>query len=167
MFSLTLTAEAQSLLEKIRAKGMAIVTAESCTGGLLSALLTEVPGSSDVFFHGWVTYANEAKEKLISVPGALIAEKGAVSEEVARAMAEGAEKVASSLYPGKEIIAVSITGIAGPGGGSEEKPVGTVHLAVKAGSKIIHVKEWFRGDREKVRLQAVEKAVHLIRSAIA
>lgn len=167
MFSLLHKAEAQRLIDTARSKGIAIVTAESCTGGLLSALLTEVPGSSDVFLQGWVTYANEAKEKLIGVPSTLIAEKGAVSEEVARAMAEGAQQTAQTLFVDRRIIAVSITGIAGPGGGSEEKPVGTVHLAASIDNKTIHTKEWFRGDREKVRLQAVEKAVYLLGTAIA
>ncbi|MFO1242323.1 MAG: CinA family protein [Rickettsiales bacterium] len=110
MFSLTLIDQASTLIEKARQKQCLIVTAESCTGGLFSALLTEVPGSSDVFQAGWITYANEAKIQLLGVDAELINAHGAVSEEVARAMAQGA---AESVDPisGQKNYAVSVTGI--------------------------------------------------------
>lgn len=166
MFSNLFFSTALEVLEKARRKKIAVVTAESCTGGLLSALLTEVPGSSDVFLAGWVSYANEAKEQMIDVPPALLKAHGAVSEEVARAMAQGALKQAGNLTR-QSLRAVSITGIAGPGGGSEEKPVGTVHIAV-AGSGIgtLHGKELFRGGREIVRSQAIEKALRLLSQSL-
>lgn len=162
MFSLTLIEQASRLLHVARRSETCIVTAESCTGGLLSALLTEVPGSSDVFLQGWVTYANKSKENLLNVSHQLIADYGAVSEEVARAMAVGAYDEGKSFFASKKLISAAITGIAGPDGGSEEKPVGTVHIAVKALDGILHTKECFRGGREKVRLQAVECALQML-----
>lgn len=119
-----LSAAAAALLDLCRARGLRIATAESCTGGLLAALLTEHAGASDVFERGFVTYSNAAKTELLGVSPDLIFQHGAVSEPVARAMAEGA------LAHSAAGIAVSVTGIAGPGGGSPEKPVGLVHIAV-------------------------------------
>ena len=115
---------AKKLLELCREKGVMIATAESCTGGLIAATLTEIAGSSDVVDRGFVTYSNDAKTEMLKVPAEMIVGHGAVSEPVARAMAEGA------LAKSRANIAVAVTGIAGPGGGSDEKPVGLVHLAV-------------------------------------
>src|SRR3984957_20914030 len=123
MFAAALLAQAEKLLADARAKGLKIATAESCTGGLIAGLLTEIPGSSDVVERGFVTYSNAAKEDLLDVPPDLIRQYGAVSEPVARAMAEGALK--HSLAH----LAVAVTGIAGPGGGTAEKPVGLVYIA--------------------------------------
>src|SRR6201996_2211190 len=115
----TLT-EAEALLAACRAKGIMLATAESCTGGLIAAALTAIAGSSDVVDRGFVTYSNEAKHQMIGVPMALIETHGAVSEQVAAAMAEGA------LARSRAAIAVSVTGVAGPSGGSADKPVGLV-----------------------------------------
>ena len=124
MFDQALSAQSEGLLQALRASGLMIATAESCTGGLIAGLLTEIAGSSDVVDRGFVTYSNEAKQDCLGVPAELIARDGAVSSTVARAMAEGA------LRHSRADIAVSVTGVAGPGGGSAEKPVGLVHLAV-------------------------------------
>ena len=139
-----------------RAK-LKVATAESCTGGLVAAALTEVPGSSEIVERGFVTYSNEAKEEMLAVSPALLRAFGAVSEPVARAMAEGA------LARSHADMAVSITGIAGPGGGSLEKPVGLVHfgLARKArATQTMH--RIFGGDRAMVRTLAVEFALELL-----
>ena len=114
---------AKSVNDHLRDAGHMMATAESCTGGLVAAALTAVPGSSDILFGGYVTYANRAKIEMIDVPDDLIAHHGAVSEPVARAMAEGARRTAGVD------LAIAITGVAGPGGGSVEKPVGLVHFA--------------------------------------
>src|SRR5258705_7052125 len=118
-----LMAEAQALLDVCRTRKLTIATAESCTGGLLAATLTDIPGSSDVFDRGFVTYSNAAKQLMLGVPGAVLASQGAVSRATAEAMAAGA-LVNSGVH-----LAVSITGIAGPGGGLPDKPVGLVHCA--------------------------------------
>lgn len=134
-----------------------IATAESCTGGLLSALLTELPGSSRYFTHGFVTYANAAKTSMLHVPSALIAEYGAVSEPVASAMAQGARTVADAA------LAAAITGIAGPDGGTEQKPVGTVHIAVaRRDLAMLHQRFLFTGARDVIRLKAVEAALQML-----
>lgn len=117
---------ARRVLAEARARGLIIATAESCTGGMVAAALTSIAGSSDVFDRGFVTYSNAAKTAMIGVPAPLISAQGAVSAEVAAAMAEGALKASGAS------LAVAITGVAGPGGGSVEKPVGLVHLAVAA-----------------------------------
>lgn len=116
---------ARQTLDLARARGVMIATAESCTGGLVAMLLTEIPGSSDVFERGFVTYSNRAKQETLGVPFDLIERHGAVSEEVARAMAEGA------LLRSAAQVAVGVTGVAGPGGGTEAKPVGLVHIAAR------------------------------------
>jgi nicotinamide-nucleotide amidase len=149
---------ATTLLEHARTQGFHIVTAESCTGGLIAGALTAIPGSSDVVDHGFVVYTNKAKTDLLGVPQALIQEHGAVSEEVARAMAEGA------LTRSGVDVAVSCTGIAGPGGGTAAKPVGLVHIAAaRAGQTTLHLECRF-GDigREAVRLKSVEEALKLV-----
>ena len=158
MFSDELRANAERLLAAARAKGLKIATAESCTGGLIAGLLTEIAGSSDVFERGFVTYSNEAKETMLGVPGALLRQHGAVSQSVARAMAEGA--IRNSLAQ----VSVAVTGIAGPGGGSDEKPVGLVHIAAaRAGEATLH-RECRFGDigRNDVRLASVAAALSLL-----
>src|SRR6185295_1657558 len=123
MFPADLLQLAEDFLHVCRRKSLTVCTAESCTGGLIAALLTEIPGSSDVVERGFVTYSNAAKAEQLGVPADLIAVHGAVSEPVARTMAEGA------LSHSHADLAVSVTGVAGPGGGSLAKPVGLVHLA--------------------------------------
>jgi nicotinamide-nucleotide amidase len=162
MFSADLLTRTETLLADARAGHLRIATAESCTGGLISALLTEIAGSSDVFERGFVTYSNQAKQELLSVPEALLIRHGAVSEEVARAMAQGA------LIHSHADLAVAVTGIAGPGGGSAEKPVGLVHIATaRKGGKILH-RECRFGDigRDTVRIATVDAALGML-SALA
>lgn len=150
--------KAFTAIVKAKKSGLRIATAESCTGGLVSAAMTDVPGSSDVLDRGFVTYSNEAKTDLLDVPAPLIAAHGAVSAEVARAMALGA--LAHSLAD----IAVSVTGIAGPGGGSAEKPVGLVHFAcARRGGGVVHVERRFGAlTRAEIRAAAVEQALDLL-----
>lgn len=146
------------LLQDCRERKLRLVTAESCTGGLVAGALTEIAGSSDVVDRGFVTYSNRAKQALLGVPGDLIADVGAVSEPVARFMAEGALE-ASDAH-----IAVAVTGVAGPGGGSPMKPVGTVHFATaRANGPIVHRREQF-GDlgRSRIRLEAVRVALEMM-----
>jgi len=162
MFSPALLSLAKTVLDEARAKSLRIATAESCTGGLIAGLLTEIPGSSDVLDRGFVVYSDQAKQDLLGVPGGLIAELGAVSGAVARAMAQGA--VAHS----KAQLAVAVTGIAGPGGGSAQKPVGLVHLAAfRENGALLHEEHRF-GDigRAQVRLKSVEAALTLLRGLI-
>ncbi len=153
---------AAALLKAYERKGWKIATAESCTGGLVAALLTEIAGSSAVVERGFVTYSNEAKTEQIGVPADLIAAHGAVSEPVARAMAEGA------LAHSRADVAVGITGIAGPGGGSAAKPVGLVHFGLaRKGHPTIHMERRY-GDlgRETVRRSAVADALGLFEKAL-
>ena len=150
---------ARTALDACAAAGLKIATAESCTGGLVAAALTDIPGSSAVFERGFVTYSNEAKQSLLGVAAATIAQFGAVSAQTAKAMAEGA--LSNSLAD----IAVSITGIAGPDGGSAHKPVGLVHFAcARKGFPTIALERRFgplkRGD---IRTRAVDAALTLIR----
>lgn len=143
--------------------GLMLVTAESCTGGLIAAALTEIAGSSAVVDRGFVTYSNEAKTGMLDVAPALIGAHGAVSREVAVAMAEGA------IRASRADIAVAVTGIAGPGGGSAEKPVGLVHFAVAVrGGAATHAERRF-GDigRAQVRLASVEVALTLIKDLLS
>lgn len=157
LFPRELLGDADNLLRHLRAQRMTLATAESCTGGLLSALLTEIPGSSAVFTHGFVTYANEAKSDMLNIPAPLIAVYGAVSEEIAMAMARDAQKKSEAT------ISVAITGIAGPGGATASKPVGTVHIAcARRDHPTLHEKFQFAGDRSSVRLQAVAAALELV-----
>lgn len=156
----TLT-EAEALLAACRAAGVTVATAESCTGGLIAACLTAIAGSSDVVDRGFVTYSNDAKHRMVGVPMALIRTHGAVSEQVAQAMAEGA------LAHSDAALAVSVTGVAGPGGGSAEKPVGLVcfGLAVR-GRPTLTQRRIFPGDRTAIRAATVRHAFALIRSAL-
>jgi nicotinamide-nucleotide amidase len=157
MFPAELSARAAELIALLRRKQMMLTTAESCTGGLIAGLITSVSGSSDVLDGGFVTYSNAAKARMIGVPPELIAEHGAVSEQVARAMAEGA--LANSAAD----VAVAVTGVAGPGGGSPEKPVGLVHCAAaRIGFPTLH-RVLRLGDigREQVRLETVRAAVQM------
>lgn len=152
---------ATELLERYRRAGLKLATAESCTGGLVAATLTAIPGSSDVVERGFATYSNEAKEKMLGVPRITLLSYGAVSEPVARAMAEGA--LAESLAD----IAVSITGVAGPGGGSAEKPVGLVHFGcARRGRSTVTARHVFAGDRDEVRARAVETAMVMLGDAV-
>jgi nicotinamide-nucleotide amidase len=155
-FDADLVAQAKALLDRFRQAGLKVATAESCTGGMVAGVLTEIAGSSDVVERGFVTYSNEAKAELLGVPMALIEAHGAVSEPVARSMAEGA------LVHSRAHVAVSITGIAGPGGGSDAKPVGLVHFAAaKRGGTVLHRREVFPGDRSAVRRAAAATALAL------
>ncbi|MBX3487830.1 MAG: CinA family protein [Parvibaculum sp.] len=150
---------AELTLADAREAKLKLVTAESCTGGLIAGLLTEIAGSSDVVERGFVVYSNEAKREMLDVPGDLIADFGAVSEPVARAMAEGA------LKNSRAHISVSVTGVAGPGGGTPMKPVGLVHFgAARQGRSILHEMQRF-GDigREEIRIKSIETALNLIR----
>lgn len=158
MFSEALLAQARQLLADCEARKLRIATAESCTGGLVAGLLTEIPGSSAIVERGFVTYSNEAKQDMLGVPAALIAENGAVSEIVARAMAEGA------LKRSRADLVVSITGIAGPGGGTASKPVGLVHFAAaRNGWSTMHERRLL-GDlgRTEIRLASVQVALSLL-----
>jgi nicotinamide-nucleotide amidase len=144
------------VLDRARRAGLSLGTAESCTGGLVGGRITEVPGSSDVFVGGVVCYADRLKTELLDVPTALIAEHGAVSEPIARAMAEGARRrLAVDL-------AVSVTGIAGPSGGSEEKPVGTVWFAVASPAETEAKRVVFLGSRKEIRERAAQTALFLL-----
>jgi nicotinamide-nucleotide amidase len=144
------------VLERARQAGRRVGTAESCTGGLVGGRLTEIPGSSDVFVGGVICYADEVKTELLGVDPALIAAEGAVSEPVARAMATGATRVLDVD------LAVAVTGIAGPGGGSEAKPVGTVWLAVADRDTVQALLIRVPGDRQNVRTRSAQAALHLL-----
>jgi nicotinamide-nucleotide amidase len=151
------------IVDEARSQGVRIATAESCTGGLVAAAICAVPGASDVFERGFVTYSNHAKQAQLGVPGDLIADVGAVSEPVARRMAEGALQMSEAQ------LTVSITGVAGPGGGTPMKPVGTVHFATgMTGRPIRHRLEQF-GDlgREAVQLAALRMALELLRDRLS
>lgn len=154
---------ANAVLDAARAKGLRLATAESCTGGLVAAALTEIPGASDVFERGFVTYSNEAKRDMLGVPSPLIERHGAVSAEVARAMAQGA------IDRSDADIAVAVTGVAGPGGGSVEKPVGLVHFAcAQRGGTVDHVERRFGPlTRADIRAASVAQALELLLKAVA
>jgi nicotinamide-nucleotide amidase len=154
---------AADLVARLKAAQLKLVTAESCTGGLVAAAITDVPGSSAVFERGFVTYSNEAKSTSLGVGSALLAECGAVSGPVAVAMADGA------LQHSLADIAVAITGIAGPGGATATKPVGLVHIAVaRKGSPTVDEECRFaESGRRKIREAAVRKALEMLGNAIA
>ncbi len=140
----------------LRERGWKLVTAESCTGGLLSKRLTDIPGSSDWFERGWVTYSNESKHEELGVPAELIEKHGAVSPEVAEAMAEGA------LRRSKGNVALSLTGVAGPGGGTEEKPVGLVYIGYATASTVMHKRHIFPDKRDVNRERSATAALMLL-----
>jgi nicotinamide-nucleotide amidase len=150
----------EHVLELCRERGLTIATAESCTGGLVAARLTSVPGSSDVVLGGLVAYSNDVKERDLGVPAALIAEHGAVSAEVAAAMALGARR---RLDAG---VAVSVTGVAGPGGGTEDKPVGLVYVHAEGPNGGLGREFNFPGDRAGIRARSVVIALHLVRTLL-
>ncbi len=158
-----LVAAAEAVLDAARARGDMVATAESCTGGLVAAALTEIAGSSEVFERGFATYSNAAKESLLGVPSAVLDRYGAVSEQTARAMAEGA------LARSNASAAVSITGVAGPGGGSPDKPVGLVWFGVAARDEPARTLERRFGDigRSEVRLKSAVQALALLKEALA
>jgi nicotinamide-nucleotide amidase len=150
-------AQVERLAALLRARGARVATAESCTGGLVAAACTSLAGSSDWFERGFVTYSNEAKREMLGVPAALIAAHGAVSAAVAAAMAEGALSCSRANF------AVSVTGIAGPGGGSAAKPVGTVWIGVAArGEKAAATLLQASGDRAAIRAASVTRALELL-----
>jgi nicotinamide-nucleotide amidase len=151
---------AETVLARCREKKLMIATAESCTGGMIAGALTDIAGSSDVVERGFVTYSNRAKTEMLGVPAALIGRHGAVSAEVARAMASGA------LEHAPVELAVAVTGIAGPGGGSADKPVGLVHLATaRRGEELQSEHHVFPGDRDAIRRATVERALELLIAA--
>jgi nicotinamide-nucleotide amidase len=162
MFPLEIQTLARLLIDEARNRSLRIVTAESCTGGLVAGAICSIAGASDVFERGFITYTNRAKQEVLGVPGDLLADVGAVSEPVARMMAEGALE-ASNAH-----IAVAVTGVAGPGGGTPMKPVGTVHFATaRANAPIRHSHERFDFEtREEVQLAAVAFALTMLREAI-
>jgi nicotinamide-nucleotide amidase len=165
MYALDLTNAAEDLLAAARAKSLKIATAESCTGGLIAGLLTEIAGSSDVFDRGFVTYSNAAKQAHLDVPIDILTANGAVSEPVARAM------VAGALTASAAQIAIAVTGVAGPGGGTADKPVGLVHMAaarIQGGTESVqHIAQRY-GDigRSAVRMATVRDAIVMLRAQI-
>lgn len=157
MFPDDIQALARQVIEQASARGLMVSTAESCTGGLVAAALTDVAGSSTAVDRGFVTYSNAAKAAMVGVPADLIDVHGAVSEPVARAMGKGAVEHSDAA------ISVAITGIAGPGGGSEAKPVGLVHFAACGPTGVVHVEKRF-GDlgRTGIRMESVRTALRLL-----
>jgi len=143
--------------EKLAQQEKTIAVAESCTGGCLAKLLTDIPGASRYFTHGWVTYSNSAKTSEFGVPPDLIEEYGAVSEQVAKAMAQGAKKRAAAAF------AIGITGIAGPSGGSEQKPVGLVYISIDSDNRCETKRFIFSGGRDTIRLRAAQTALNMLR----
>ena len=149
--------QAAAVLQRLRESGYRVATAESCTGGLIAAALTHIAGSSDVVDRGFVTYSNAAKTEMLGVPASLIASHGAVSEQVAAAMAQGA------LGRSAADLVVAVTGVAGPGGGSEEKPVGLVWFGLaRRGREVLTERRIFAGDRSAVRAATVAHALALL-----
>ena len=161
MFSPEITGKAHDILKALRKREYKLATAESCTGGLLSAAITEIPNSSEVFERGYVTYSNDSKVELLTVPTYYIEDFGAVSYQTAVAMAEGA------LLMSKANIAVSITGVAGPDGGTEKTPVGTVYIATAyEGHESVHELHNFSGSRHCVRERSIITAFDMILNRI-
>ncbi len=156
IFSNEINALSAELLNKCKEKNIMVATAESCTGGLIAAALTEIAGSSAVVDRGFVTYSNEAKQKMLGVKGTTLDRVGAVSREVAVEMATGAVRRSNAT------LAVAVTGIAGPDGGTAEKPVGLVHIAAKYGRRILNEMHMFGPiSRSEIRLQTVHAALLL------
>lgn len=159
----TSNVRAITLIVKAKERGYRVATAESCTGGLVSAALTDIPGASDVFDRGFVTYSNAAKVDMLGVSEAILAVHGAVSAETAQAMAKGA------LDHSLADVAVAITGVAGPGGGTAQKPVGLVHFAcAKRGGAVVALERRFGPlPRRDIRLAAVDQALDLLIAALS
>ena len=161
MFSAEILNQTEKLINACYEKNLKIVTVESCTGGLISAVLTAIPGSSKVFDRGFLTYSNEAKVELVGVPSNIIINHGAVSEETAIAMAEG------GLTRSNANISLSVTGIAGPEGGNEDKPVGLVYFAsALRGGKTYSTSSVFNGTRANIRMKSVKKGLQIIDRAV-
>ena len=148
--------EAEVLVSLLRSRGKTMSTAESCTGGLIGASVTDIPGASEVYLGGIVSYSNDAKESILGVAHDTLSENGAVSEQTARQMAEGAVRVFGSDY------SVAVTGIAGPGGATETKPVGLVYISVADGPRTVVTRNVFKGDRQAVRESTVREACSLL-----
>ncbi|MCX7384464.1 MAG: nicotinamide-nucleotide amidohydrolase family protein [Alphaproteobacteria bacterium] len=162
MIDEAILAAAEALLAQCRAAGVTVTTAESCTGGLIAATLTAISGSSDLVERGFVPYSNAAKAEQVGVDPALITAHGAVSEPVARAMAEGA------LARSRATLAISVTGVAGPGGGSADKPVGLVWFgSARRGGPTVSLSHIFPGDRTAVRKATVAEALRLLARRVA
>lgn len=162
MFSLEIQTLARLVIDDARERSLRIVTAESCTGGLVAGAICSIPGASDVFERGFVAYSNRAKHEQLGVSGDLIADLGAVSEPIARMMAEGA------LENSHAHVSIAITGVAGPGGGTPLKPVGTVHFATaRANQSVHHRMELFEfEDRWDIQMAAVQTALELLRDRL-
>jgi PncC family amidohydrolase len=154
------TALAEEVVKMLKNAGMTVTTVESCTGGLLSGTLVDVAGVSDVFHQGYVTYANEAKQSLVGVNPETLACYGAVSEQTAREMAEGGAKAANASA------ALAVTGIAGPDGGSKEKPVGLVYIGCCVNGTTVVERNVFSGSRREVREQSVAAALKLLKKQL-
>ena len=163
MFSAEFTSHAERLLAALRSRGLKLATAESCTGGLIAALFTEIAGASDVYERGFVTYSNAAKVGVLNVDFELLLRQGAVSPEVAEAMAIGARRASAAD------VTLAVTGIAGPEGGTDAKPVGLVYVGVAAPGKPTAVRELRFGDigRSAVRLRTVAEALAMLDEALA
>jgi nicotinamide-nucleotide amidase len=163
MFPAELIAHAERLLAALRGRGLKLATAESCTGGLIAALFTEIAGASDVYERGFVTYTNAAKVGVLNVDFEVLLHHGAVSPEVAEAMAAGARRASAAD------VALAVTGIAGPAGGTVAKPVGLVYVGVAAPTKPIVVREFRFGDigRAAVRLRTTAEALGMLDAALA
>lgn len=148
--------EVETLVSLLRSKGKTVSTAESCTGGLIGASITDIPGASEIFLGGVVSYSNDAKEGILGVSHSVLIEHGAVSEQTARQMVEGSIRLFDSDY------AVAVTGIAGPGGATPEKPVGLVYIAVADGPRTVVTRNVFKGDRQEIRGSTVREACSLL-----
>ncbi len=146
----------QRLAVQLLARSQSVCTAESCTGGLIAKTFTDLAGSSDWFDRGFVTYSNSAKTEMLGVPASVIEDYGAVSESVANAMTVGALQHSDADF------AVAVTGVAGPGGGSDEKPVGTVWIAVASAEQLVSKRCQFDGDRQKVREATLQTAITVL-----
>lgn len=148
---------AQTLIDILKEKKLTVSIAESCTGGMLAASITDISGASNIFERGYITYANSAKKEILGVSDSILNENGAVSPECAEAMANGLRKISNAN------ICISITGIAGPTGATASKPFGLVYIATKANDNPPEITEcFFKGDRKEVREQATQKALSLI-----
>ncbi|MDH6199786.1 MULTISPECIES: CinA family protein [Rhizobium] len=163
LFPQDIISTAEAIIRDFTAAGLMVSTAESCTGGLIAGALTDISGSSAVVDRGFVTYTNSAKMEVLGVQAETLLRFGAVSEETARQMVHGA------LFRSRAEIAVAVTGIAGPGGGSAEKPVGLVHLAAKSRAGAIIHRKMLYGDigRSEVRLATIRTALEMVRSLLA